>query len=606
MGSVHFRLGSARFAGAALLILAIAACGGGGGGTDTNPAPSNLRSPLPRLVQDIEPSGTRTDVAAQDFFVLSAGDRARYSAFTRAGRPLEVERQVSTGPDAEGRVTVRVRESVVGQSDIEPLEEEWRLRPEGLLGVNLLGDDASASVKALVGEMLLYPTPFYPAGSNRTLIRQGNLDVDLDGDKVSESFRLEFRQEFVGFEAGTRAGRQEQRARFKNRLLLSIEPSRLDLRPSTIQLDEEIVFAAHTGIISAKRTEFTNGAETGDYRGLDSLIGGTLAGRDANTAWNGGSTRYVPLVHNALIYEPVQGFYYASVKDLDPRSPGTVARIDPGTGATAYSEALGGDVGHIAASADGSTLYAAVFKRAEIVRLSLPDLQVRQRIPLPAGSSPFALAVSPLDAGTLAFIPGGFGTFSLMRNGVVQPRRVDFFALRIETTNVPVLFSADGSQLFVYGVALGVEGVARLPVLADGLGDPAGAVPYQGGNQGMSLSLSPGGIVAGAGLYRPADLQLIGRVENDTGGGCRPLRDSTRWVCLPSLLEGWKVNVMDSASFARINDGVIPVPATLASTSGGSLARLVPGPRGQVGISASSGSAGPLGGVVLFDNPDFR
>ncbi len=581
------------------LTLLVNACGGGGGGASGAPS-ANARTPLAELTQDMVPAGTRIDVSADEFFVFASGDRAIYDGTSSFGTSIQVVREVTDGPDAQGRVIVR--ESVLTNPNIEPAIERWQPRPEGMVAIDYLGDGAPQAFKSRVGDTLIYPTPFYPAGSVRSLIRQGTLGADLDGDGSSESFRLEFKQEFIGFETGKRGGRQERRARFKNTVVLLVQPSRRDLLDVTLESVEEIVFAAHTGVISAYRTERTNGDASGEYSGPSGLSSGILAGRDINSAWNAGTTRYVPLYLFDLVYEPVNGYYYAGVGMRDTRAPGTIARINPATGEVAFSVSLGADVRSIAVSADGATLYAGVQGVAEIVKVSLPDMQIQQRIPLDQGTWAYGLTVSPVDPSIVAlYLDNSSRGPLLVRNGVVQASSPGFSGARSFATDSPMLFSADGAHVFMFGSAGTASGLLRLDVVADGLDSQVHVASVLPG--GVSLSRDGGNIVAGKGLYRGSDMALLGSVSNIDFSSCRAMTGTRKWVCDPGPLAGLSVGVVDSSSFATLVDGVIPFDQPPYQFVAGNFGRAIPGPRGQVAITVGAGLEGWL---ALFDNPDFQ
>ena len=90
-------------------------------------------------------------------------------------------------------------ETVLEDPAIPALTSTWRQTPEGLVAVNYRSSDRLQSPAPALDEFLLYPTPFYPAGGTRTVVRQGSLGADADGDGVADSFRFEFNQVFEGF-----------------------------------------------------------------------------------------------------------------------------------------------------------------------------------------------------------------------------------------------------------------------------------------------------------------------------------------------------------------------------------------------------------------------
>ncbi|WP_088278902.1 hypothetical protein [Ideonella sp. A 288] len=601
MGNAVSRGHGWRGVACSALAAVLTACGGGGGSGGDSASPS--RPPLARVVQDIAPPGPRIDVAADDFFVASTADKAIYRSRTVGplGVDVDVHRDVVFGPDAQGRFTVV--ESVPGQLVVAPVTERWQRRADGLVALDFMGDGAPPGFRAIVGDTLLFPTPFHPVGSVRTIVRQGSLDKDLDGDGFTESFRLELTQTFVGFETATRAGRAERRARFRHRTVMVVQSSRLGVPDVRSEADETLTFAAHTGLISAQRQGVLAEASLVQHEGPVLLVGGVLAGRPADTAWNGGTVRLVVLEHLDLVFDPAGGHYYAGVGLGDAAHPGTVARIDPATGVAAFSEPLGADVPSVAVSADGRSLYAALRDRAEIVRLSLPDLQVRQRIALPVGTWAFSLAVSPADADVLAYHGDSFAGLRLIRQGVLQPRAPNPADLRAESIDNPAMFSPDGAQLFMYG-SHGSVGprLLAVPVLADGFGDSVRAASAI--SIGRSLSLSGGDLVSGTALHRASDLAVLrAAADGQAIHSCSALPGAHRWVCL-SERERSRVGVLDATTLSLIEDGLVPLPG--APVPFGAVVRVVPGPRGQVAMMLSSGAAGQGRAVALFDNPDFR
>lgn len=581
-----------------LTMAALVACGGGGG---DDPSTEQLRAPLPQLVQNDLPAGTRIDVSADDFFPFSAGDRATYSSATGSGEAINVVREVIVPPDAQGRVVVR--ESVPGRPNIETRTERWQARSDGLYALDFLGDGAPDAFRALVGDILYYPTPFYPQGTTRRVIRQGSLGTDIDGDGINESFRLEFEQQFLGFSSATRGGRAERHARFSNTVTLRVEPSRRDRQTATIRTTEEIIFASHLGVIGAARSETINGAVDGNrqantYSALQ-LISGTLAGRDVNTAWNAGTLRYVQLSHYDLVYEPVNRFYYAGLRLEHAAAPGAVARIRPDTGEVAYSGGLGADVRSIAVSADGTTLYAGLQNRNEVVRLSLPDLQVVQRIALDPGSWAYGLSVSPSNAGEVAAYPDNSQRGPMViRDGTVLPGGPGRDRARSGATDESLLYSADGSQLFM----ISDQGrLLRMGVGSAGLSSAVESASAQ--VLGRALSREGSHIVAGKARYSATDLALLAGVADINLGDCRPLNGTAKWACKRGSANN--VAVLDSGTLTMIPDGLVPY-ARPNDPNFDSLYRIVPGPRGQIALMVATRYSFGGDWVGLFDNPDFR
>jgi hypothetical protein len=581
----------------------LAACGGGGGGAG---GATSTRPPLPELSSEVVPTGERIDVSGRNFFPMSTGDVVTYSSRSDFGTSLTVRRAITAGPDPLGRYTLV--EDVLEDPDIPALTSTWRLTPEGLVSVNYRSSDRLQPPAPALDEFLLYPTPFYPAGSTRTVVRQGSLGADADGDGVADSFRLEFRQVFEGFSEGERGGRLEVRARFRHRILVSIQPSRLDRETYTLSdLTEVVDLAEHSGLIGRGREETWAGGRTGrPYEDL-SLLGGTVGGRNLETAWNAGSARLMRLDAVSLVYEPVSGSYFAGLSSTAANHAGSIARIDPASGATAFSEPLGGSVRSIGLSGDGTTLYAAVEGRNEVVRLSVPSLQVVSRVTLPAGIWAYSVAVSPADASTFAWFGSGDPFRAgphLVRGNTLQPRSGNGSVTPAGSMGA-LAFSTDGTQLFVVGTASGIVGLHRLPVLADGFSSAVATAPDP--IFGSSLQVLGEEVFAGNAVNRASDLARIAATDPSLATSCRPLPQATRWACGPGdalALPG--VTVVDRArGLAPINSGHVPLPPPRPADLGQVMAR-IPGPSGQIAL-LFGGNGSPQGNwLALFDNPDFR
>ena len=578
--------------------IGLSACGGGGGS-----AGGAVRQPLATLAEEIAPVGARVDVAARDFFPMTPGDALVYQAQDAFSRFLDVERRVEAA-DAQGRILVR--ESIPADPLAAARTERWQRGPQGIVAVDYQSERALGGPRVPIGDFLLYPIPFYPEGSVRTAVRQGSLQADTDGDGIDDSFRFEFSQQFVGFETGVRAQREEVRARFVNRVTIVIQPSRVDMPIRTLSdLTEETVFAAHTGLIGALRQDRMALANTLPYRGV-ALMSGTVGGRDATTAWNAGTARFIRLQHTAVVFEPVHGHYYAGVPASAPDHPGSIVRIDPATGALTFSPPLGADPRSIAAAGDGSTLYVGLRAAAEVIELSLPDLQIRRRIAIEPGTSAYSVAASPVDPATFAYAAEGSATSGLVlvRAGVLQPRTT-FRDITPAASHGALAFDGDGTHLIMIGGDPAGRALFQFAVDGDGV---ANAAIKQATDFAYGNSITPVGadLLVGSALFRSADLAFIAHALPDDAESCRPLRNSTRWVCGGTVLIQPAVTVVDSLDMRLIEDGHVRIPAPWPDGFGSTSAPPMPGPVGQVAVSVGGLTGNVSSWLVLFDNPDFR
>jgi hypothetical protein len=291
--------------------------------------------------------------------------------------------------------------------------------------------------------------------------------------------------------------------------------------------------------------------------------------------------------------------------DTAVRYPAAVARIEPSTGALTFSVPLGGAVVAIATSSDGSSLYAGIDSRNEVVRLSLPDLKVQQRIMLPIGTSVRSIAVSPADPSTFAWRGNGFapGPY-LVRAGIQQPRS-PIGGITTTLREDSMVFSSDGSRLFVLGDSLTQSGLLSLPVQADGF--LASVLSSPEPTFGGPVTRVDNNLLVGVNLLRGSDLSLIGGASVSVASRCMQLRASTRWICSAQTVgSSLAVAVIDAANGYRlVEDGNINLVSPLPDGVG-DRTRSIPGPPGQVAVVLTASDASREGWLALFDNPDFR
>jgi hypothetical protein len=260
---------------------------------------------------------------------------------------------------------------------------------------------------------------------------------------------------------------------------------------------------------------------------------------------------------------------------------------------------LGADVRSIAVSADGSTLYAGLQSRSEVVRLSLPDLQVMQRIALEPLSWAYGLTVSPADSNeAAAYLDSSQRRPVMIRNGQLLPDGPGRDRARSGATTEPLLYSADGAHVLMFSE----QGeLLRLIPGGNGFSNQVDAAP--GPFFGRTLSREGSNVIAGTVRLRASDLARLGSVADLDLGDCHPLNEAAKWVCKRN--SNLNVAVLDSSTLALLPDGLIPFAQPVAS-GGGNLYRIVPGPRGQVAVMVTIGISFGGDWVGLFDNPDFR
>lgn len=192
----------------------LSACGGGGGDSGTPTA-------LPNFSQDTVPSGARIDVSARNYFPLKLGDQWIYTkTFTGDAFGAPIVRTVTSAANAAGWHTVSDLEN--GQSS----NQQLRVSPIGFETLDPLGAAGIwPGIDAVLPTFLDYPTPFYPVNGVRGLVRQGDMQADIDGDQKSDSFKLDFTQVFVGFESLTVLGKAMEVAHFRTVIAFTIRGS---------------------------------------------------------------------------------------------------------------------------------------------------------------------------------------------------------------------------------------------------------------------------------------------------------------------------------------------------------------------------------------------
>jgi len=586
------RSGPSPWLAAWALAALLAACGGGGG--------PSTREPLPTLSQDVLPAGTRIDRIAQDHFADQAGNTWTYDS-TDSSLPgvTVITRTATAGVGGDLLIT----ES--GAGDVTT--ETWRRTAEGLLLIQPLADTGIDAAAGVLPSLLLYPEPFYPVGAERLLVRQGSLGTDLDGDGRNDSFRLEYRQVFVGLETVTLpSGPLADVAHFRNVIRLTVQPSDPEFDPITLVGTEHAWWAAGIGLVRAERSVADGAGAPID--GVQTLVltAGTVRGQPLFQPEPDGTVTVVTLAHRALVYDAGRNRYYASVPGSVPGQGNRIATVHPTTGAIGFSAPVGSEPAALALSADGSVLYVGLDGSGDVVRLRLPDMLElgRTRLPAPAFYGQLlaeSLAVSPTDPGVVAVamrrlgVSPRHGGVALIRDDVLQP------TLTQDHTGSNVLaFDSGGGSVYGFNAETTESGLRRLTVLADGLQEAlvVNANPVAYGTP--SLDASPQGLLLGRTLWRTPDLGLLGQHAAD-GAQCRWHAARARVVCLGTMGSGHDrhLTVADPLSFS-----VLATPVFQPGYGYEDIAQVVPGPLGQVALRVGSVYAGDTADAIwLFTTP---
>ena len=327
----------------------ISACGGGGDGGSSGGTGGPL---LPTLSQDVVPPGPRIDVSARNYLPLNAGDSWVY-AKTFAGNLAGgvVTRSIATAPDQNGRVTIS--ESDGGQA----VASELRITAAGLETLDPIGASGMwPGVYAALPTFTDVPTPFYPAGGVRKVIRQGDMLADIDGDARNDFFRIEIMQVFVGFESLTVLGRSAEVAHFRTTLAFTVALTTTG-QSTTATAIEDSWLADGLGLVRADRSATaSDGRVLVKPYSLD-LVSATVNGQ-AFTA--SGRSVNIALYHRGLVFVASRGVFLATVSPSDPVNANRIATIQASNGSVTYSLPVGSGPGAMSVSADGNVLYVGL------------------------------------------------------------------------------------------------------------------------------------------------------------------------------------------------------------------------------------------------------
>ena len=133
------------------------------GGDDS----ANIRAAAPAGFRH-HPAGDRLDLRSLNYFPAAVGD----SWITTASRAASLH--PARSPVTSSNVTsdgYTVSETTPGA---QPDTETYRRTTAGQVLVDIVDLTAPAVARNLIGEILMYPEPFYPVGGTRTVVRQGS------------------------------------------------------------------------------------------------------------------------------------------------------------------------------------------------------------------------------------------------------------------------------------------------------------------------------------------------------------------------------------------------------------------------------------------------
>ncbi|MGB7298761.1 MAG: hypothetical protein WBD34_05530 [Burkholderiaceae bacterium] len=584
-----------------LLFSALLAGCGGGSGLSTEP-----RSLLPAYSEEIEPSGERIDLRAQNYFPASLGDTWTYTREVHGNSILDSETDLST---TATRAVTQAQDndfSITESTERKSETVRYTRGPAGITALTPLAGIFPDPVSELVGDLLEYPEPFFPEGSVSQSYRQGEWPEDLDGDNRPDSFQIEIERRLVGFHTLVRP----------NDVLTDVAhfaiTTRLRLLPSDGHLPElEATFRELTwwapgiGLVQAGRQLTVGSFEETEILKISSA---TVSGDSVYPRAIDGTVLKVALEHVDLVFDPVRSQYYASIPANSDNYPSLIVSIDAQTGALSTPvRTLPGDPGPIAIAHDSSALFVAVNGSGDIVKYQLPDWQELWRVRLPRietggrfvqmfaarlAASPTdsdAVVVSMLEPNTSAW----HGGVALVKAGVLQQQMTQ--------TNRSNLIEFDPSGTHLYSIS--DNSLHEISVTPDGLVESRSVGFTEGGRS--DLAISSRGIIQYDRLFSTFDLSFIGRA-NVNAGMCRQLSQTHRWLCLdhndgttnPPRLPR-TLSVVDPDTFATIYQPVYERGSEITLFS-----EIVPGPPGQVALRILPDAQHPIEpGLWIYSSP---
>ncbi len=578
-----------KFAATALALL-LSACGGGGGGGDDS---ANIREPLPQLVSDTYPTGDRLDLRSRNYFPAAAGDSWTYVVSNDGISTGQTVTRTVTSASAD---TFTIAET---SPDSAPETETYRRTSAGILQLDLAADLSSAA-RTLVGEVMMFPEPFYPVGGTRSAVRQGSWGEDEDGDGVADSFRFELTQQLVGFETATVPLGVLEAVRFRTVITITASPSSLQSALQTLTGTEESWWAPGIGLVRVDRTlTDANGVTSRQSLTLDS---GTVGGIALINTTPDGSVRKISLTHNALAFDAHRNVYYASIPNGVSGTGNRIATIDAATGAVAYSAVVGTAPFALALAPDGSALYVGLDGSGDVVKLSLPVMGEQYRVRLPVESNfntqlvARHIAVSPAESDVLAvstYNPGASGYYPgvvQIRAGAVQPQQIGTTPM---VSIGPIAYDGNGASVYGYGTNFGSATLFALAVRSDGLVLSSTSSNTTGHGIRDIDWAAPGRVIASRGIYRSSDLAQLAVVAPYA---CRAHNVANRQICIG--VDSARLSVVDTSTFS-----IVATPA-YSPVYASSPDQLVPGPAGQVALRFGTSNTNlPATSIWLFTSP---
>jgi hypothetical protein len=595
-----------------LILCSLALASGCGGGTNpgttaieappvvesappsVEPAPVELRALPANLSTDDVPSGT-SSLSGFDYLPLEPGSRFTYRNLD--SQSLQIHHVSEVVSPSVGSSFRSVLEYPGGGSDAF-LSQSFKKTPSGW---QYAVSDTDVPVKYRnAAESIVYmPAQLYASGQTRRLTRQGDIGEDLDEDGHVDGFQIVFEQIFRGTQTLSLYGQSVTVAVLESTLTQVFVPSSLEFSTASTVVFQREYFQAGVGLVQSLIRAGSEPAVSTEL--YDAEIRGAFW-RDQLFADGPVLRPRVNLIQQ-LVYSSTSNRYYAIEANSSNAAQGNaIAIINPSDGSVSRKQ-IPGVLSKLAISSDGSVMYAGFLDSATIVKLQLPTLSqlATYTFALPPASllqRPYieSVAVDPLDANRIAAkfstraSPGAIGIY-VIKNGAVEAvfnetASVDTYPATALVANT--LFFGTSHELFTAGSEiLATEILNRLDVNGalitkshsrDSSND-SGFHYFDGSGAPRVLN---GHFIIKNSLYSASNLSFLRTLPGnecsfvDTFIGCQTL-DADARISMQIVDR----STYEVSSNIRLSEDI---------GSGGSFAKIVAGPLGQIALFTGAGS----------------
>lgn len=442
--------------------LTLQGCGGGGGGSVSDAAstpPSQVAikpSAIEHVATDFEPPG---GVVIDDLLPRNEGDTLTYDVMNEQGQPTGVQ-EIETVKSRNGESLAVQSVHSDGSFDVT---SNYRYNAQGISAHISFFEEFDAQITPRIDDIVIYPRALPPAGQVRSVIRQGDLGRDLDGDGTNDAYRFEFKQTLVG---------EELRSTALSRSLLTVYHlqttvthtlmfSNAQVMPFTRSVVSDDYLLPGVGIVSSK-SDLRSSDPAESRQVAIELKRAQVGQRTFGPVTLNKQAIEVPVRVVKLVHAPTRQWFLGVVASTGSRHDNAIVAIEGATGKIlGYSQKLPAQIRSVKAAATSDVVYVTQ-ETGEIVKFSLvaqsstPLVEsARMQMPAPTGFSgliyvPLDLAVSPTDPDVLAVAASRQGSFT---SDVFLVRSMGVVDQVVNTASTNLGFSANGQRLLTVNTA---------------------------------------------------------------------------------------------------------------------------------------------------------